>query len=122
MKISTLLFGTFLLFSSCNNDDDNSTPNITGDWKMEKTEVYSTGLKAVDYSKNNIIYHFQSGGTLRVESDTDNDGYDSGDYNYNISLENLSGNPSDEEPREFIVKTDNSKWVLDLSGNTMTLS
>lgn len=89
---------------------------------MEKTEVYSTGLKAVDYSKNNIIYHFQSGGTLRVESDTDNDGYDSGDYNYNISLENLSGNPSDEEPREFIVKTDNSKWVLDLSGNTMTLS
>ncbi|MGS2764747.1 hypothetical protein [Sinomicrobium sp. M5D2P9] len=122
MKNFTLIFCISLLLSSCNNDDDNSSPNIIGDWKMIKIEVYSSELEETDYSDNNILYQFQSDGALIVEADVDNDGYNNGSYNYEMNLEHLSGNLSVEEPQEYIVKIENNKWVLDMSTDTMTLS
>ncbi|TXK77095.1 hypothetical protein [Mesonia sp. K4-1] len=120
-KILILLF-TIATISSCSNDDDSSTTQIIGEWKLMEAKFY--GLEggdssegSIDYSDQNIIYDFQANGTLTVAGG-ENAGYPNGTYEYFFGEDHLIGT---DGPETLIVKVNESKWAYDLTNEKMTL-
>ena len=117
-NIALTLIG--LLILSCSKDDDR-TNQITGNWKLIEAKFYrldsgsSEGL--IDYSNGNIIYNFQSDGTLIV-SGGENAGYQNGEYEYFFGEDYLGGI---NDPKIVLVKIKNSKWTYDLTNGKMTI-
>jgi hypothetical protein len=64
------------------NKDD-----IAGKWKLIKGEEVYYNPRTVNYSCNNVIYHFQSDDILIITSDIgDIIGFEHGQYSYEFSL------------------------------------
>ena len=116
-KIMALILIGFL-FSSCSNTDDISD-QIVGNWKLIEAKFYEfAGESSIDYSDENIIYNFQTNGTLIV-SGGENAGYINGEYEYFFGEDYLGGLP--EGNKILLVKINNSKWTYNLINGKMTL-
>ncbi len=121
MKKILILIVTITILTSCSNDDHISN-QITGNWKLIEAKFYgleggSSSEGSIDYSEENIIYNFQSNGTL-VVSGRENAGHTNGEYEYFFGEDHLGGN---NEPKILLVKIDESKWTYDLTNDKMTL-
>ncbi|GLB50317.1 hypothetical protein [Neptunitalea lumnitzerae] len=87
-KIISLLLVGFLLVNCSDNDEDSNrvvTP-VEGTWQLMEARFYgleggSSSEDSIDYSDQNIVYTFNSDGTLEV-SGGDNAGYTNGIYTY----------------------------------------
>lgn len=114
---------TIATLSSCSKDDDSSNNQIVGEWKLTKSEVYGINsnqeyeLFSTDHSSENIIYNFQSNGTLMV-SGGENTGYPNGEYEYFFGEDYLGGS---NDPKVLLVKINNSKWTYNLTNGEMKL-
>lgn len=121
MKNIFLLTILAMLFISCSkNDNEISTP-IVGEWKLIKSEHYdaSNNKSVTDYSSQNIIYKFDSNSNLNVNNS--NNAYNAGNYNYEFKNDYLSGFPSSEETKIFMVIINSTKWTYNLSNGKMKL-
>jgi len=123
MKKIVILILTIATFSSCSNDDDSLSNQITAEWKLIEAKFYvpeggNPSEGSIDYSNENIIYDFQSNGTLTV-SGGDNAGYYNGNYEYFFGEDYLGGGTN--EPKILLVTIDQSKWTYDLTNGKMTL-
>ncbi|WP_438963192.1 hypothetical protein [Nonlabens sp.] len=59
IKLIFLLCFAFLIFASCNSDDDqtNSTTTINGTWHLKNVRGGFVGIN-IDYSRGEVIYDF----------------------------------------------------------------
>lgn len=119
MFISIMTIATFI---SCSNDDDSSSNQIVGVWKLIEAKFYgleegSSTEGLIDYSDKNIIYDFQTNGTLTV-SGGENAGYTNGVYDYIFGKDHLGGS---NDPEILLVTINESKWTYDLTNGKMTL-
>lgn len=119
-KILILLLGIVTL-SSCSNNDDSSTDQIIGEWKLMMAKIidFSPNPPIIDYSNENIIYNFKSNGKL-VVTGGQNIGYPNGEYEYFFGEDYLGGGLGNE-PKVLIVKINGSKWTYNLTGKEMKL-
>lgn len=121
-KIILLLLVGFLLVNCSDNDEDTNsivTP-VEGTWKLMEARFYgleggSSSEDSIDYSDQNIIYSFNSDGTLEV-SGGDNAGYTNGIYNYEYG-ENQLGFVNTP-----IVAVQESVWYFSYENDEMILS
>ena len=121
MKKNLILILVIIILSSCSKDDKSSSIPIVGEWKLMETRILDfSGNPTIDYSSENIIYSFQSNGKLLVTG-SQNIGYPNGEYEYLFGEDYLSGAPSSEESKIFLVKIDNLKWIYNLSNGKMIL-
>ena len=111
MAIATLL--------SCSKDDDSTTDQIVGEWRLLRTTCcFFEGGKTTDYSDENIIYNFKRNGILIITGGQ-NVEYPVGEYQYFFGKDNLGSNTN--EPKILLVKIDNNKWTYSLTKGIMTL-
>lgn len=111
MAIATLL--------SCSKDDDSTTDQIVGEWRLLRTTCcFFEGGKTTDYSDENIIYNFKRNGILIITGGQ-NVEYPVGEYQYFFGKDNLGSNTN--EPKILLVKIDNNKWTYNLTKGIMTL-
>lgn len=122
MKKILILLLTIATISSCSNDDDSSHNPVTGEWKLIEAKFH--GLEggnslegSIDYSNLNIIYDFQSNGSLTV-SGGDNAGHPNGTYEYYFGEERLE---SISDSELLIVEIDESKWIYTFTNEKMYL-
>lgn len=95
MKKVLLLLLAVAFYVSCSNDDDNSTDQIVGEWKLIRAEFYgleggSSSEGSLDYSDQDIIYDFRQNGLLKVTGG-ENAGYPTGEYPYFFGEDHLGG-------------------------------
>ncbi|MEN8816416.1 MAG: hypothetical protein ABF274_06040 [Nonlabens sp.] len=121
IKLSLLICVTFLLFPSCNNDDDNtnSSTTINGTWHLKNVRGGFVGIN-IDYNRGEVIYDFNlnnntvdiTNNILTTGPEDIYAGLDSGTYSIRIeqngAIETL-----------FIDNVD--KGTIDLQGNTLQL-
>jgi len=122
--MKNLFYFLLITIISCSKTDS-INDQIIGEWKL--IEVISYGLEggnssegSIDYSKENIIYNFQSNGKLFVIGET-NAAHSVGEYDYFFGEDYLSGSPSENERKILLVKIDNSKWTYNLTNGVMIL-
>jgi hypothetical protein len=117
-KIIMLLLG-LTTFLSCTYNDDSSTDQIIGEWKLIRTTCcFFEGGKTTDYANENIIYNFRPNGMLLVTGGQ-NVEYPNGEYNYFFGKDYLGGGTS--EPKTLLVKINSNKWTYNFSEGIMTL-
>jgi len=101
MSLILVLLGIIILSGGCKTDElgcpvsaiNGPENDITGKWKLTKGQTVFYNPQTIDYSCNNIIYHFQSDGRLKIDSDRDDIiGLDSGEYKYEYSMSVLYEN------------------------------
>lgn len=122
MKKILFLIMIIVAISSCSKGDDSSSNQIIGEWKLIEAKFYgleggNSSESSIDYSNENIIYDFQSNGTLTV-SGGENVGYSNGEYEYFFGEDHLGGM---NDPEILLVKINESKWTYDLTNGKMTL-
>ena len=121
MKKFLILILTITTLSSCSKDDDNSTNQIVGEWKLIKAQFYGFGgQESIDYLDEEIIYYFQSNGILIVDGGQ-NAGYPNGEYEYSFGEDYISGAPTENETKILLVKINNSKWTYNMINGEMKL-
>lgn len=123
------IFFLLLLFvgAGCKENDDKcntvavkgAEDSVIGKWKQVKGESVFRNPLIVDYSCNEIIYHFKSDGTLTITSDIDNPiGYNSGNYTYVFSLNSMYENMEENHT----LKIGDSSWGCSISESSMILN
>lgn len=115
-----LLILISILFIGCTDNDDAVSP-ILGQWKLtivEQNNLGGPGL-VIDYSADNVIYNFGSNGNVIVSSN--NAIHTAGTHLYLYEYNYLSGNPSPDETQMYVVQINNTRWIYNLNGNTMSL-
>jgi hypothetical protein len=121
MKKNLILILAIITLSSCSKDDNPSTKQIVGEWKLMEARILNFSTNpTIDYSNENIIYNFQSNGKLLVTG-SQNIGYPNGEYEYLFGNDYLSGAPSSGESKILLVKINNSKWTYNLTNGKMIL-
>ena len=121
MKKNLILILAIITLSSCSKDDNPSTKQIVGEWKLMEAKILNFSTNpTIDYSNENIIYNFQSNGKLLVTG-SQNIGYPNGEYEYLFGDDYLSGAPSSGESKILLVKINNSKWTYNLTNGKMIL-
>ncbi|SFN99091.1 hypothetical protein [Salegentibacter flavus] len=122
MKRVFLLLITFAICASCSNDDDISTDQIVGEWKLIQAEFYgSEGESSIDYSDQNIIYDFRQTGLLKVTGG-ENAGYPTGEYQYSFGKDHFGCAFDSDDPKILVVKINNSKWAYNFINGKMKLN
>ena len=124
--IIAVLFLSMLM--SCHKNNENnclpvivngSQTDIRGDWKQVKGQTVFYNPKTIDYSCNNIVYHFKTNDSLIIDSDvTSPIGYESGIYNYQFTLESLYNDPKEK----FTLKIGNINWSCGISGSDLIIN
>ncbi len=114
-----LLILISILFIGCTDNDDSVSP-ILGQWKLTIVEqnIFGGG-GATNYTAQNIMYNFASNGNVTVSSD--NEIHTAGTHLYLYEYNYLSGNPSPGETQMYVVQINNTRWIYNLNGNTMSL-
>jgi hypothetical protein len=121
MKKNLILILAIITLSSCSKDDNPSTKQIVGEWKLMEARILNFSTNpTIDYSNENIIYNFQSNGKLLVTG-SQNIGDPNGEYEYLFGNDYLSGAPSSGESKILLVKINNSKWTYNLTNGKMIL-
>lgn len=97
-----------------------SDEDITGKWRKVKSEYTFTPTKMdpIDYSCDNIIYHFKSNGEVEITSDISIEGRDPGSYSYRIITEP----PWVWMTEHRTLKIGDSSWACNIKDNWMILS
>lgn len=96
---------------------EGSEDGIVGKWKMVWMRR-GFSIDTVDFSCDNVIYHFRPDGILEVSSDVEGIGYVAGDYNYELIWD-----PYNSGATTFRgVKIDDFlRWACYIETTTMTL-
>jgi hypothetical protein len=95
-----------------------SQTDIKGDWKQVQGKTVFFNPKTIDYSCDNIIYHFRMNDSLIIESDVISPiGYESGNYGYQFTLGSLYNDPA----KKYTLKIGNSNWACGISGGDLVL-
>ncbi|MBK7480595.1 MAG: hypothetical protein IPI69_13350 [Bacteroidales bacterium] len=101
MPLILVLLGLIIMPGGCKTDEQGChvktikgpENDITGKWKLIKGQTVFYNPQTIDYSCDNIIYHFESDGRLKIDSDIDDIiGFDSGEYTYEFSMSVLYEN------------------------------
>lgn len=130
MKNSFILFALILsFFSSCKKtepvDMDLACPvaagkgldsDITGKWKLLKVSTVYSNLRTVDYSCDDVVYHFRSDGTLTISSDIHKNMITKEPVKYTFSLSPLYANM-----KGFTLKRNGSSVPCKISAGIMIL-
>lgn len=97
-----------------------SNEDITGKWRKIKSEYTFTPTKMdpIDYSCDNVIYHFKSDGVVEITSDIFIEGPDPGSYAYEITTES----PWEGMTEYGSLKIRGSSWACSIKDNWMKLS
>ncbi len=122
MKKVFLLLLTVAFSVSCSNDDDISSGQIEGEWKLIRAEFYgleggSSSQGSLDYSDQNITYDFRQNGVLKVTGG-ENAGYPAGEYQDFFGEDHLGGS---SDPKILLVRINNSKWTYNFTNGQMRL-
>ena len=104
---------------SCSNEDESSNNQIIGEWKLLEAQIFNFGgQSSTDYSKENIIYNFQSNDILKI-SGGENINYPTGEFKYFFGEDYLGGGTSDS--KILLVKINESKYTYNLTNEKMRL-
>ncbi|MGV3763415.1 hypothetical protein [Parapedobacter sp.] len=92
--------------------------DIVGKWKMVKGQTAFHEQKIIDFSCDNIIYDFQTDGTLSISSDTENlISLASGKYKYELLFE-----PLEASNEEFMLRINGLVMGSEISTDAMTIN
>lgn len=97
-----------------------SDKDIIGKWRKVKSEYTFTPTKTdpIDYSCDNIIYHFKSDSEVEITSDISTEGRVPGSYSYRIITEP----PWVWMTEHRTLKIGDSSWAYSIKDNWMILS
>lgn len=122
-KIYMLILTTLMVFN-CSNEDDISSSDIVGEWKLMEANSYGPNprtnyytLQSKSYYLSNITYTFNLDGTL-VVSGGDNVGMSNGVHEYVFEYDYLGYNSG---PYIKLVNINGLKWTHDYNNGIMTL-
>ncbi|MCL6260907.1 hypothetical protein M3O96_17520 [Aquiflexum sp. TKW24L] len=90
--------------------------DVVGKWKMVWERGAFFNRDTIDYSCNNIIYHFRPDGFLEVRSDVEEAGLPQGDYNYELTM-----SPLYEHMGGYTLRISNTSWICYIKKTSMTL-
>ena len=92
--------------------------DVVGKWKMIRGQTAFHEQRTIDFSCNNIIYDFQTDGTLSISSDTENlISLASGKYKYELLFE-----PLEASNEEFTLQIDGLVTGSEISTDAMTIN
>ncbi len=119
-----LPFCVVLFVVGCEEDDDEKCStiaingpedDITGKWKLINGEEIFFNPRTVDYSCNNVVYHFQTDSILTITSDiVDIIGFAPGQYSYEFGL--------GEDKEHYRLKIDHSQGGCNISGSDLDIN
>ena len=117
-----ILILTIITLLGCSKEDESSNNQIIGEWKLVEAQFNGfEGQKYIDYSSEEIIYHFQSNGILKVTGGKVEVGYKNGEYEYFFGKEYLSGAPTENETKTLLVIINSNKWTYNFTNGEMKL-
>lgn len=128
-----MIFGLFILlitFVGCQNGElprqkcrvrsvDGSLENVYGKWRL--TGMRSFGMQTgkvqeLDFSCDNIVYHFTENAVVKIENTREDSFYPEGEYNFELFL-----TPFHETMEGFTLKIGKTSWPCYLKTDMMTL-
>lgn len=116
---------TVALSISCSKDEEASTEQIFGEWKLIRAEFHgleegNSSEESVDYLNQNITYDFRQNGLLKVTGG-ENAGYPTGEYEYFLGEDHFGCAWDRDDPKIPMVEINNSKWTYNFTNGKMKL-
>lgn len=117
-KFRTLILVPLLLaIAGCMGEIDPEEA-LTGRWKLVRGQTFFLEPRTVDYSSNEIVYHFHKDGDLTISSDLEDPiGYPEGQYFYEFR----PFPAFDGHNLEYTLQIGGASWACAISRNRMTL-
>lgn len=113
-------FGLVLILFSgtCCTDEMDPEEALIGRWKLVRGETVFYEPRTVDYSSNDIVYHFHPNGSLTISSDLEDlIAYPDGQYVYEFNPKPVHTGSD----LKYSLKIDGVNWPCDISGRNMIL-
>jgi hypothetical protein len=119
-----------IMFLGCNDGElprqkcrvqsvDGQLDDVLGKWRligMRNFYMQTGKVQDVDFSCDNVIYHFNENAVVLVEGNADDNFYPEGEYDFELDL-----TPFHETMQGFTLKIGKTSWPCYIQSDRMTL-